>query len=127
MAGWLHLRGQTEIAFVTLFLWIVASSFLYLAASVLVPGAPTWEASDPRTKLHPLRAAFYFFLATHFGVVFLERVVAEDARILEGSGLFVAGMDADRCVGLGCRCRHGIRARWAEKWPSEQISTLRKR
>jgi hypothetical protein len=50
MAGWVILRGRTEIEFVTLFLWIVATSFLYLAAAVLVPSTPIWEVSDRKTK-----------------------------------------------------------------------------
>jgi hypothetical protein len=71
MIGWLVLGGQTELAFTTLFLWVVASAFLYLAAFVLLPGAAIGEAGDPREHLRPLRAAFYFCLAGHFGVVFL--------------------------------------------------------
>jgi len=76
MAGWVVLRGRTEIEFVTLFLWIVGTSFLYLAAAVLVPGAPIWEASEARTKLHPLRASFYLYLGGHFAAVSLAQIVS---------------------------------------------------
>ncbi len=36
MMGWVTLRLQTEIPFSTLFIWIVATALLYLAAFVLV-------------------------------------------------------------------------------------------
>jgi hypothetical protein len=71
MIGWVVLRGQSELAFTTLFLWVVASALLYLGTFVLLPGAVIGEAGDPREHLRPLRAAFYFCLAGHFGVVLL--------------------------------------------------------
>jgi len=94
MAGWVILRERTEIEFVTLFLWIVSTSFLYLAAAVLVPSTPIWEASEPRTKLHPLRAAFYFYLAAHFGTVSLAQVIAAEDPFFGSliSSLLVTGI-----------------------------------
>ena len=71
MIGWIVLSGLTELAFITLFLWVVASALLYLGAFVLLPGGVIGGAGDPREHLQPLRAAFYFCLAGHFGVVFL--------------------------------------------------------
>jgi hypothetical protein len=83
MAGWVILRGRTEVEFATVSLWVVATCFLYLAAAVLVPSTPSWEASDPRTKLRPLRAAFYFYLAAHFAAVALANIVSGEGPFFE--------------------------------------------
>ena len=71
MNAWMTLRGQAEIAFSTLFIWIVATALLYLAAYVLIPGTSTGSGSGPGSSLRPVRPAFYLFLAAHFGVVVL--------------------------------------------------------
>ena len=71
MNAWTSLRGQAEIAFSTLFIWIVATAFLYLAADVLIPGTSSESASGPGSSLRPVRPAFYVYLAAHFCVAVL--------------------------------------------------------
>ena len=74
MSAWMILRGQAEIAFSTLSIWIVATAFLYLAAYVLIPGTAIWSADGPRSGLRPVRSPFYLYLAAHFGVVLLHGI-----------------------------------------------------
>ena len=81
MAGWVILQGRAEIEFLTLVLWIVSTSCLYLAAAVLVPSTTIWDVSEARTGLHPLRGSFYFYLGGHFAAVAL-------AQIASGEGPF---------------------------------------
>ncbi|MBW2385750.1 MAG: hypothetical protein JRG92_19125 [Deltaproteobacteria bacterium] len=71
MTGWTALRVQAEIAFSTLFVWIVASALLYLAAYVLVPGTSIEPGSGSEASLRPVRSAFYLYLAAHFALAFL--------------------------------------------------------
>ncbi len=54
MNAWMTLRGQAEIAFSTLFIWIVATALLYLAAYVLIPGTSTGSASGSGGAFPPL-------------------------------------------------------------------------
>ena len=80
IAVWNIMREQVEISLATLFVGILATSLLYLAAYVLIPGAPIDGAREGGANLHSPRAAFYYCLGAHFGVValvifFFETVV----------------------------------------------------
>jgi hypothetical protein len=82
--GWNLFRERTEIDFATVLIWIVATSLLYLAAYVLVPGATSGETSDVRSSLHPLRRSFYFFIAAHFGLGILISLPTTDFQRVGG-------------------------------------------
>ncbi len=83
MSAWTTLRGQAEIGFSTLFIWIVATALLYLAAYVLIPGTSE-SASGPGSSLRPVRSAFYLYLAAHFGVAVLQQLTQQTFVVAEG-------------------------------------------
>ncbi len=67
-AGWAIFAERTEIGVPTLIVWLVDTSLLYLAAYILIPNTGLMAGGDTQAKPPPLPAAFYFCLATHFGV-----------------------------------------------------------
>ncbi len=84
MSAWTTLRLQAEIPFSTLFMWIVATALLYLAAYVLIPGASVGSGSGPGPRLRPVRSAFYLYLSAHFGMVLLLGLTGQISWVADG-------------------------------------------
>ena len=72
MAGWQVLRVQTEISFVTLIFWTIATALLYLSAYLLVPATIVDRTGD--------LGAFFTCLAAHFGLVSVYMIVALESE-----------------------------------------------
>lgn len=83
IAGWALFRETGQIAFGTLATWFISTSFLYLAASLLIPGRLLEGPRERGAVAEPPGRGFYYCLGAHYGVALLMNLVADgDARAI---------------------------------------------
>ncbi len=98
MFGWQVLRMQTDISFVTLIFWTIATALLYLSAYLLVPATIVDRSGGPETNFELPRGAFFACLAAHFGLMFVYAIVALGsglgALVTLGAGTIISAAGA---------------------------------